>query len=106
DDRRWHAVTVVPGRRPWDALRELDLQPPADRGILVVVDQLEELVTVADRAQAERVAELLVAIADGIPGVKALVAVRGDFLTRVATLPGLDRAITRGLHLLRVLSPA
>ena len=129
DRRRWRAVSAVPGRRPWDAVCDAlaipavragepaaDLvravRPPDGEGVLLVVDQLEELVTVADPDQAARVAELLAAIGDGAPGLKALVVVRGDFLTRVAAraelggVTGFGRAMTRGLHLLRVLSPA
>ncbi len=120
DRRRWRVVTIVPGRRPWDALRDalaIDGGDPRDRtldvirrarpseadGILVVVDQLEELVTLAGPDQAARVAEAIAAIADGVPGMKALLSVRGDFLTRVAALPELGPSLTRGLHLLRVL---
>jgi eukaryotic-like serine/threonine-protein kinase len=80
------------------------LRPPDDEGLLIVIDQLEELVTLG--AGAERVAEILAALADGVPGVKVLLAVRGDFLTRVAALPLLGGPVTRGLHLLRVLSAA
>jgi hypothetical protein len=39
--------------------------------------------------RAWRAAALLAALGDGIPGIRVLFAVRGDFLTRVATLPGL-----------------
>lgn len=123
DRRRWRAVTIVPGRRPWSSLCDaLAVDPahagdgvldvirrarPADgEGLLVVIDQLEELVTLSDPAQAARVAEALAAIADGVPGLKALLSVRGDFLTRVAALPELGPPLTRGLHLLRVLTAA
>ena len=118
DHRRWRAITLAPGRRPWDRLCEalgvtcdpvelLRRARPVDGdGILLVIDPLEELVTVAEPAQAARVAAMLAALADGTPGIKALLAVRGDFLTRVAAIAELERAITRGLHLLRVLSPS
>ncbi|MEO7733756.1 MAG: serine/threonine-protein kinase, partial [Kofleriaceae bacterium] len=120
-DRRWRAVAIVPGRTPWTTLREAlgitparadasaaelvrGLRQPDDEGLLIVIDQLEELVTLG--AGAERVAEVLAALAEGVPGVKVLLAVRGDFLTRVAALPLLGAPVTRGLHLLRVLSAA
>lgn len=119
DGRRWRVVTLRPGRTPWHALRELlsvegetvgelvrALRPPDGAGILIVVDQLEELVTQSDPGEATQVAEILGAIADGVPGLKALLAVRGDFLTRAASLPSLGPAMTRGLHLLRTLSAA
>ncbi|HMG52737.1 MAG TPA: serine/threonine-protein kinase, partial [Kofleriaceae bacterium] len=122
DRRSWRAVSFVPGRAPWQALcgalaeagvagaADADavlraLRPAGDAGVLVVIDQLEELVTLAAPAEAARVTELLAAIAaGGAPGVKALVAVRGDFLTRVAALPELGAPMSRGLHLLRALS--
>jgi len=122
DRRRWRAVSLAPGRTPWSALCDalaIDaaaaastdelvraLRPAADAGVLLVIDQLEELVTLSAPADAARVADLLAAIAGGVPGLKALLAVRGDFLTRVAALPELGAPITRGLHLLRVLSAA
>ena len=119
DRRRWRVITFVPGRAPWKALCDAcgtaaesaeqlitALRPPADAGILIVIDQLEELVTLADPDEATRTAAVLAAVADGIPGLKAVLAVRGDFLTRVAVLPDLGPPMTRGLHLLRPLSAA
>ena len=126
DRRRWRAVSIAPGRAPWTALCDAlaidpaagpaagppadelvrGLRPAAGEGLLVVIDQLEELVTLSAPAEAVRTAEALAAIAAGVPGIKALLAVRGDFLTRVAALPELGGPMTRGLHLLRVLSAA
>ncbi|MEJ7597237.1 MAG: bifunctional serine/threonine-protein kinase/formylglycine-generating enzyme family protein [Kofleriaceae bacterium] len=119
DRRRWRVVTLVPGRAPWKALCDAcgmvaetadqliaALRPPADGGILLVIDQLEELVTLAEPDEATRTAAVLATVADGIPGLKAMLAVRGDFLTRVAVLPDLGPPMSRGLHLLRPLSAA
>jgi serine/threonine protein kinase/formylglycine-generating enzyme required for sulfatase activity len=123
DRRRWRAVMVAPGRRPFAALcdalaaspdqRALPaselvraLRPGAGDGTLVVVDHLEELITLADPDEARAAAELLAAIGDGVLGWKAVLVVRGDFLTRVAALPALGAPLARGLHLLRVLSAA
>jgi len=123
DGRTWRGVTAVIGRRGAAALRdalgigELGPDPsPAElrralgldsgRGLLLFVDQFEELVTLNEPAQAALAARLLAALAEGVPGLKLLVAVRGDFLTRVASLPELGPLLTRSLHLLRVLGPA
>jgi serine/threonine protein kinase/formylglycine-generating enzyme required for sulfatase activity len=123
DRRQWRAVALSPGRRPYSALcdalaatapqRALPatelvraLRPGDGGGVLVVVDHLEELITLADPDEARAAAELLSAIGDGVLGWKALLAVRGDFLTRVAALPALGPPLTRGLHLLRVLTAA
>jgi eukaryotic-like serine/threonine-protein kinase len=122
DDRVWRAVTVAaPGRRPFTALADAlglatrdapaaelarAIRPGTGDGVVLVVDQLEELVTLAERVDAIRCTELIAALADGVPGVRVVAAVRGDFLTRVAALPGLAVPMTRGLHLLRALTEA
>jgi eukaryotic-like serine/threonine-protein kinase len=117
-DRVWRAVTVVPGRRPYAALCEalgadeaLDageaaraLRPDAGTGLLVVIDQLEELATLSERAEAARATALIAALADDLPGVRVVATVRGDALTRVAALPELAAPLSRGLYLLRALT--
>ncbi len=125
DGRTWTSTVVVPGLAPSAALAaafewqlpEGELPPPgelaqelarrttADRGRVLLLDQAEELVTLASPREAERAATLLAALAEGLPGVRLLVAVRGDFLTRVAALPALRGTLTRSLHLVRGLSP-
>lgn len=130
DGRSWTTRTVTLGRHPIATLAELlgmELAPGLlsesteasqlasrigrhlalgpGRGLLAFVDQLEELVTQAPPADATMAAAILAALGDGIPGVKVIAAVRGDFLTRVAALPGLRGVMTRSLHLVRGLSP-
>lgn len=115
-DRTWRVVSLVPGRRPFAALRDAlalpddadaaavgAYRPPSGQGLLVVVDQLEELVTVADRAEAVRATTSISALADGVANLRVLLVVRGDFLTRVAALPALAGPFTRGLQVLRAL---
>ncbi|MBV8763243.1 MAG: protein kinase, partial [Deltaproteobacteria bacterium] len=73
-----------------------------ERGVLVVVDHLEELVTVASEPEAAATAELLAElIATGTPGLRVLGALRGDYLTRAANLPALGDQIARALYVLR-----
>jgi len=74
------------------------------RSLLLFVDQLEELVTLAELEQARRFALLLGELALPSAGVRVLLAVRGDFLTRVCALPGLGDEAERGLYILRPLS--
>jgi serine/threonine protein kinase/formylglycine-generating enzyme required for sulfatase activity len=130
DRRTWTARTLTPGRDciaalgdalgglpTCGALPELGegsqlaaalarhLAIGADRGLVLFVDQLEELVTQNPAALAARAAEILAALGAGVPGVKVILAVRGDFLTRVVALPGLRTVGTRSLHLVRGLSP-
>jgi serine/threonine protein kinase/formylglycine-generating enzyme required for sulfatase activity len=127
----WTMLEIVPGRRPLTALasalarvirvdevqiaellrerptelaRELRRQLGAGRCLLVFVDQLEELTTLAEPGEAAAFGRLLAQLAAGMPGVRVLATVRGDFLTRIAQVPGLGDDITRALYLLRPLT--
>jgi formylglycine-generating enzyme required for sulfatase activity len=75
------------------------------RGLLLFIDQLEELVTLSEPAQAARFAGLLGELALPASGVRVLLTVRGDFLTRIGALPGLGGEVERALYLLRPLTP-
>ncbi len=119
-DRTWRTAYMVPGVRPIAALAaaaELpdDAREPADivralrraagdGGLLILVDQLEELLTLADDADAGVVAEVMARIATGIPGVRVVATARCDFLTPLAAMPGLGRFVSRALYLLGPLS--
>ncbi len=76
------------------------------RGLLLFVDQLEELITLSEPVQAARFASLLGELALPAAGVRVLLAARGDFLTRLGALPGLGDEIERTLYLLRPLTPS
>ena len=123
DHRTWRARSVPVGRHAAAVLREAlaladaapDLSPGEviralgvsnDAGLVIFLDQFEELVTLNDPDEAAEAAAMIASLACGVPGVKVLIAVRGDFLTRVAALPELGALMTRSLHLLRVLGPA
>jgi formylglycine-generating enzyme required for sulfatase activity len=130
DSRTWTVIQMVPGQRPLAALAaalSAPLQQPADaiarhlsedpswlvpelrrrlggaEGLLLFVDQLEELHTNTERREALQVDELLMRLIAGIPGVRLVATVRADFLTRIATLPRLGDEIGRALYLLRPL---
>lgn len=75
------------------------------RSVFLFIDQLEELLTLSDPAEATRFSEILAELALPSPGVRVLLAVRGDYLTRLAALPGLGEGLQRALYLLRPLSP-
>ncbi|SEM24755.1 Serine/threonine protein kinase [Stigmatella aurantiaca] len=130
--RAWQVLTLVPGRRPLAALaatlaphlgspeaqvqEELRTGPLAlarrlralahQQNLLLFVDPLEELLTLSEPEEAALVSELLGSLAEGIPGVRLLATVRGDFLTRLAALPRLGDGISGALFLLRPLSEA
>jgi formylglycine-generating enzyme required for sulfatase activity len=73
-------------------------------GLLLFVDQTEELVTVSDPAERDA-ADAAVAAVAAVPGVRLLATLRADFLTRFATLPRLGEDLSRVLYFLRPLSP-
>ncbi|HLL55344.1 MAG TPA: serine/threonine-protein kinase, partial [Myxococcaceae bacterium] len=128
DGRKWAVLRLVPGRRPLAALAtaaapvlgeeeprlaaEISAEPEAfvrklrsrlgaQSGLLLYVDQLEELVTLAPPEDARRFAEVLAPLAAGVAGARLIGSARSDFLTRLAGLPRLGEALTRALYLVR-----
>ncbi len=135
DGLSWSVARMVPGRRPVAslaaalaphvALEEARLEQLARaepttlvralrsalgegvrRGVVLHVDQLEELVTLSEPTEAALMAELLGQLASGVTGVRLLATSRSDFLTRLGALPGLGEALSRALYLLRPLGRA
>ncbi len=131
DGRAWSVVSLVPGRRPLAALaaalaphleideeallRSLRLEPAAlarslrrhhgdSTGLVLFVDQLEELVTMGDENETEILGEALRPLTANVPGVRLLMTVRSDFLTRVLAVTGFGDEVSRRLYLLRPLS--
>jgi formylglycine-generating enzyme required for sulfatase activity len=87
--------------------RRLARPDPADAAVVRVVlfvDQLEELVTLADGGEAGFAALALAALLEATPALRLIATVRSDFLARLATLPGLGDEVTRALYLLKPLS--
>lgn len=129
---RWNVAIVAPGRAPLLALadalcsqlggsteellallhnRPLDLgrhlrQRGNDRGLLVYIDQMEELVTQIPATEAQLFSAAIGALSSRLEGMRVLGSVRGDFLTRIAGLPGFGEDLVRALYLLRPLPPA
>ena len=130
--RSWASAAMTPGRYPLQTLtvtlavlfdmseetvsalildgsdaliRGMRKQLGEVRGRLLFVDQLEELVTLGEPKEVATVALVLARMASGIPGLRVLTTVRGDFLTRVAQIPILGDEIGRAIYLLRQLSP-
>ncbi|HVE85903.1 MAG TPA: serine/threonine-protein kinase, partial [Myxococcales bacterium] len=131
DGRTWRAVRMVPGRSPCTALaaalgpasgvpeaeleallreggqpfvRRVRAQLRSDRGLLLYVDQAEELLTLSSPQDAALVAAALEPLAAGLPGIRLLASVRSDFLTRLAALPYLGNHLPRAIFLVRALS--
>lgn len=124
-------VTLAPGRKPLDSLAvalapilsvaehelftQLADEPgragrqvrdafQARGGVLLFVDQMEELVTLSDVTERDAFALALAELARPSESVRVLLAVRGDFFTRVAELPGLADLAERALYLLQPMS--
>ena len=129
--RRWQVVRLVPGRHPVSSLcvalapllgqpeqelvqemmsdpggtwRKIRASQGQDKGVVIYLDQLEELITLSDPEERQAAAELLGWLAEPCPGVRVLASARGDFLSRLSTLPRLGAAIPRALFFLWPLS--
>ena len=128
--RRWRSAVVTPGRHPVHAIvdglvlalgkllpdlhdlvdrgdeleRVVRRSLGRDRGCTLFVDQLEELVTLATPHASARAGRLLARLAANIPGLRVLATARGDFLTRLAQVPGLGDDLPRHLYFLRPLA--
>ena len=130
--KSWKSVVVSPGVDPWavltaalapilaidperlarttpDELANLIHQGRDDRGgLVIVVDQLEELATLATKDAREKVVALLVRLGErAVPGVRTLVAVRRDLLDPLFALSdALGRVLARGTLLVGPMSEA
>ncbi|HVE82127.1 MAG TPA: protein kinase [Myxococcales bacterium] len=128
----WATCELLPGRRPLQALaaalaplvdggeaellsvlehRPLEvgrwaLQKARTRGAVVFVHQLEEALTLADPGELEPFAGALRSLAGSGPRLRVLATARGDFLARLAELPGLGELLSSGLYLLPHLGEA
>lgn len=129
-DRTWSVAAFIPGRNPIGALcaglaaaggvpahtlaQALADGPDAlgravcaplrnDRGVVLFVDQAEELATESDPSEAALTAEFLGWCARSVAPVRLLASVRADHLGRLADLSGLDEAVARSLYFLRPL---
>jgi serine/threonine protein kinase len=92
--------------QPHEVARQLQRHVSArrDRGLLLFIDQVEELLTQSEPTEAAAVSELLGRLAARVDGLRVLLTTRGDFLTRLSALPGLGPEIGRALYILRPLS--
>ena len=132
DDRRWTTVVMTPGKRPvfalaavlapylgvdkdalavrirtdWnDVYSELCRRPKIQGPFLIFVDQLEELITLSDKADAEVMATVIESFSIEEPGLRLLATLRADFLVRFGWLPGISSRITRSAYLLKPMGP-
>ncbi len=124
--KRWSAVVLSPGTDPVASLavaleplvgqigtaspeelvRRLADQARKDgRGLVLLVDQLEEVVTVSDETGRAYMARFLARLgATAIPGLRCVVTARRDLLDDLLALEGLGKVLTRGALLVSPLS--
>jgi serine/threonine protein kinase/SpoVK/Ycf46/Vps4 family AAA+-type ATPase len=68
-----------------------------EQGVVILIDQLEELVTVSSRESRRWVGELLTILGQApLPGVRVLVTARRDLLDPLLAMPGLGKVLARG----------
>ncbi|MEP7121788.1 MAG: protein kinase [Byssovorax sp.] len=119
--KQWDTFLTVPGNDPRASIAAAlapvaptaaDLTPDAlvtllaeraqstGRGVVLLVDQLEELVTLASGEPQAWTVDLLVRLgAQATPGVRCIVAARRDLLDPLLALRDLGRVLTRGMLL-------
>ncbi|MFO0551136.1 MAG: protein kinase [Polyangiaceae bacterium] len=128
---RWRHLVLTPGREPYEAWTTAMVSafgwasPPSSvdaaatailehpdatgEGVLLVVDQLEELVTTAAEASREQAVDLLVRVgSSGGPGIRVVAAARSDLLDALLALPDVrfGRLLSRGMQLVSPLTDA
>ena len=121
----WDSLIAAPGEDPRGALLE-KLQPlighgdgtprwvlsalserahTGGRGVVLVVDQLEELATLARGPSRDWLVELLALFGEQpVPGVRAIATARRDLLDPLLGLSGLGRALLRNSVLVEPMS--
>lgn len=133
DGRQWSAHTLTPGSRPVLALARalatsLDTEEGpladalvadfmacgqklreyhgADRGTVLFVDQLEELVTDSDPDEAAAFMDSMAYVIERTPGVRVAATVRADKVAELVAAPALGQLIERALYIVRPLDAA
>ncbi|HEY6033159.1 MAG TPA: SUMF1/EgtB/PvdO family nonheme iron enzyme, partial [Kofleriaceae bacterium] len=125
DGRTWRAITVVPGRRPLTALasaldapgleariaddpgllaRELHHRAGAG-GLVLFIDQMEELVTVGDPDEVAAFDAALARLSEGVAGVRVITTARADFLSKLIAMPAFGRELSHVMYFVRPLPP-
>lgn len=125
--KEWTAIALSPGAAPMQSVQralapvldDADRAGPeelADRlaervdasgiGLVILIDALEEVVTLGGIAEAAELARFVAAIsASPRPGVRLVVTLRRDFLDPLLAIATWGSALTRGAVLVSPLSP-
>ncbi|HEY5989242.1 MAG TPA: BTAD domain-containing putative transcriptional regulator [Streptosporangiaceae bacterium] len=94
---QWQQCLISPGRAPRQELAEA-MGRPSEHGVVVVVDQFEELFTACDDEDERRgfAHDLLGLCGSGPSPNRVVLAVRADFLGRCAAYPDLAARVGDG----------
>ncbi|MCG8418822.1 MAG: protein kinase [Proteobacteria bacterium] len=100
-DRDSEFVTDLLSKHPFEVCSLLRHSHGDERGTVIVVDQLEELVTVSDEQSAAHFSRAIAALVERTDSFRVIATVRCDKLTELVDLPGLGRLATTSFYLLR-----
>lgn len=98
------ALVEMLRQAPGEVVRRLHQRQGTGRGLLLFIDQVEELLTLSETSEARTVSAALGGMAVHSPGLRVLLTARGDFLTRLAALPGLGGELNKAVYILGALS--
>jgi formylglycine-generating enzyme required for sulfatase activity len=87
---------------PTEVLRSIG-RAVGEQTVVIFVDQIEELFTLVSPEEAAAFGQVLASLALSGSLLRVLACVRGDFLARLAALPGLGAEVARAPYLLRPL---
>lgn len=126
--KNWDIAVATPGPNPWKAVLQA-LQPVlgqeqpsgadalvqalaahvqrSERGVALMIDQLEELVVLSCSEERDAVVDLIARLGERpLPGIRCIVAGRRDLLGAVLGLAGLGRVLPKGMLLVNPLDVA
>ncbi len=124
----WDVISVSPGTNPLDALTKAiapagaeeswpardgrrgallaaRLRVRSGRGLLLVIDQLEEVMTLASERARDEFCAALESFGTLVPGLRVVFTLRGDFLDRLVELRRFGRDLVRNAYLLPPMTP-
>jgi WD40 repeat protein len=93
---RWTSYVFRPGAHPLEELDTAGIDAAtAERRLVVAIDQFEEVFTLCDdEGERRRFIDLLVDAASQPERIAVVLAVRGDFLDRIASYPALAELVS------------
>jgi DNA-binding SARP family transcriptional activator len=105
--QRWRQIVLTPGERPAEVLDRALADLPSHGRTLLVVDQLEELFTLAVAGQRQAFVDRLVeALRSPYGDVVAVVTLRSDYYGHCADYPDLAKLVQATTVLVGAMGPA